>query len=107
MRRDLTLLSTPQYDPRQTSLGRCDSGLPGFDTSIWFGLLAPVGVPDAIRDHLAEAIARALRSEAVINAFRAQEIEPLQGGPAALAKYIADETGKWADVAAKTGLVKP
>jgi tripartite-type tricarboxylate transporter receptor subunit TctC len=84
-----------------------ESGLPGFDTSIWFGLLAPVGAPDAIRDHLAEVIARALRSEAVINAFRAQEIEPLQGGPAAFAKYIADETGKWADVAAKAGLVKP
>jgi tripartite-type tricarboxylate transporter receptor subunit TctC len=84
-----------------------ESGLPGFDTSIWFGLLAPVGAPDAIRDHLAEAIARALSSEAVINAFRAQEIEPLQGGPAAFAKYIADETGKWADVAAKAGLVKP
>ena len=84
-----------------------ESGLPGFDTSIWFGLLAPVGAPDAIRDHLAEAIAQALRSEAVINAFRAQEIEPLQGGPAAFAKYIADETGKWADVAAKAGLVKP
>ena len=84
-----------------------ESGLPGFDTSIWFGLLAPVGTPDAIRDHLAEAIAQALRSEAVINAFRAQEIEPLQGGPAAFAKYIADETGKWADVAAKAGLVKP
>jgi len=84
-----------------------ESGLPGFDTSIWFGLLAPVGAPDTIRDHLAEAIARALRSEAVINAFRAQEIEPLQGGPAAFAKYIADETEKWADVAAKAGLVKP
>ena len=84
-----------------------ESGLPGFDTSIWFGLLAPVGTPDAIRDHLAEAIAQALRSEAVINAFRAQEIEPLRGGPAAFAKYIADETRKWADVAAKAGLVKP
>jgi len=84
-----------------------ESGLPGFDTSIWFGLLAPVGTPDAIRDHLAEAIAQALRSEAVINAFRAQEIEPLPGGPAAFAKYIADETRKWADVAAKAGLVKP
>lgn len=50
-----------------------ESGLPGFDTSIWFGLLAPVGTPDSIREPLAEAITRALKSEAVINAFRAQE----------------------------------
>ena len=43
----------------------------------------------------------------MINAFRAQEIEPLQGGPVAFAKHIADETAKWADVAAKAGLGKP
>jgi tripartite-type tricarboxylate transporter receptor subunit TctC len=83
-----------------------ESGLPGFDTSIWFGLLAPVGTPDAIRDQLAEAIARALKSEGVIHAFRTQEMEPLYGGPAAFAKYIVDETAKWADVATKAGLTK-
>ena len=43
----------------------------------------------------------------MINAFRAQEIEPLQGGPVAFAEHIADETAKWADVAAKAGLGKP
>jgi tripartite-type tricarboxylate transporter receptor subunit TctC len=80
------------------------SGLPGFDTSIWFGLLAPLGTPDGIRDQLAEAIGQALNSEAVIKALRAQEMEPLQGGPAAFAVHIANETAKWADVAAKAGL---
>jgi tripartite-type tricarboxylate transporter receptor subunit TctC len=80
------------------------SGLPGFDTSIWFGLLAPVSVPDDIRDQLAEAIAQALNSEGVIKALRGQEMEPLHAGPAQFAAYIADETAKWADVAAKAGL---
>jgi len=80
------------------------SGLPGFDTSIWFGLLAPAGTTDGIRDRLAEAIGQALNSEGVIKALRAQEMEPLQGGPAAFAAHIADETAKWAEVAAKAGL---
>jgi tripartite-type tricarboxylate transporter receptor subunit TctC len=84
-----------------------ESGLPGFETSIWFGLLAPVGMPDVIRDQLAEAITRALKSELVVNSFRAQGIEPLEAGPIAFAKYIAAETAKWADVAIKAGLVKP
>lgn len=84
-----------------------ESGLPGFDTSIWFGLLAPVGTPDVIRDQLAAAIARALKSELVINGFRTQGIEPREAGPAAFAKYIADETAKWADVAIKAGMAKP
>jgi hypothetical protein len=34
-------------------------------------------------------------------------MEPLHGGPAAFAKYIVDETAKWADVATKAGLTKP
>ena len=84
-----------------------ESGLPGFDTSIWFGFLAPLATPDVIRDQLAEAITRAIKSEMVITAFRAQGIEPLEGGPASFAKYIAEETAKWAAVAVKSGLVKP
>ena len=84
-----------------------ESGLPGFDTSIWFGLLAPLTTADAIRDQLAEAITRAIKSEPVIKAFRVQGIEPLEGGPTDFAKYIAEETEKWADVVMKSGLAKP
>ena len=84
-----------------------DSGLPGFDTSVWFGLLAPAGTPDAIIDKLVAAVTRAVRSDAVLEAFRPQGIEPLVGGPEEFARYIADETSKWADVAVKAGLVKP
>jgi len=59
----------------------------GFDTSIWFGLLAPVSVPDPLRDQLAEVVRQALNSEGVIKALRAQEMEPLQGGPATFAAH--------------------
>ena len=83
-----------------------ESGLPGFDTSIWFGLSGPAAMPDAIRDQIAEATARAIKSEAVLKGFRAQGIEPMPGGPAAFAAYIAGETVKWADVVDKAGLGK-
>ena len=82
-------------------------GLPGFETSLWFGLLAPADTPDAIRDRLAAAIGQAAKSEAVLKTFRAQGIEPLEGGPVAFTTYIAAETARWADVAVKAGLVKP
>jgi len=84
-----------------------EAGLPGFETALWFGIVAPADTPDAIRDRLAEAIGQAVKSEAVLKAFRTQGIEPLDGGPAAFARYIAAETARWADVAAKAGLVKP
>ncbi|MBO0764101.1 MAG: tripartite tricarboxylate transporter substrate binding protein [Hyphomicrobiaceae bacterium] len=83
-----------------------ESGFPGFDTSIWFGLLAPLDTPDPIRDRLAEAVGRARRSKAVLTSFRAQGIEPLEGGPAAFADYITGETARWSEVAVKAGLIK-
>lgn len=80
--------------------------LPGFDTSIWFGLNVPAGTPDPIRDRLAGVAMAAARAEPVAKAFRAQGIEPLIGGPAQYAKYIADESAKWSDVVVKAALVK-
>lgn len=83
-----------------------EAGLPGFDTSIWFGLNAPPATPDAVRDKIASALATALKSPTVEKAFQAQSIEPLPMGPAEYAKYIETETAKWADIAVKAGLVK-
>ena len=84
-----------------------EAGLPGFDTSIWFGINAPPGLPDAIATRLADAIATAVAGDVMVRAFRVQGIEPLSGGPAVYASYIAAETAKWTDVVAKAGLAKP
>src|SRR5665647_1384167 len=42
-----------------------ESGLPGFDTSLWFGVVAPAGTPRPIIDKLAGAINEALKNEEV------------------------------------------
>ena len=100
--------STPTRGPALPNLPTvAEAGLPGFDTSIWFGLSGPLALPDAIRDQLAAATARAQKSEVLLKGFRAQGIEPLAGGPAAFTGHIAKETTKWADVVVKAGLVKP
>ena len=100
--------STPTRGPALPNLPTvAESGLPGFDTSIWFGFSGPAGLPDPIRDQLAQATAAAIKSDVVLKAFRAQGIEPLSGGPDAFQAYIAQEVTKWADVVAKAGLVKP
>ena len=83
-----------------------EAGLPGFDTSIWFGINAPVGTPAPLRDKLAGALAAALTSDAVAKGFRTQSIEPFAAGPAEYAKYIETEGTKWAEIAVKAGLVK-
>ena len=83
-----------------------EAALPGFDTSIWFGINAPAGLTDTIRNKLAAAVTSAVRSDPVAKAFRAQAIEPFEAGPAEYARYIAVETAKWADVVVKAGLAK-
>ena len=84
-----------------------EAGLPGFDTVIWFGLSGPPGLPAALRDQLATAAARALASDRVIAGFRPQGIEATSMGAAEFARYVTEETAKWADVVVKAGLVKP
>ena len=65
-----------------------EEGMPDFDTSLWFGLLAPAGTPRPIIDKLADAAPKA----------------PLNGGPDEFAEYIRRETTRWTDVAQAAGL---
>ncbi len=83
-----------------------EAGLPGFDTSIWFGINAPPATPDAIVAKVGASVVAAVKSETVVKAFRSQGIQPLSGGPAEYAKYIAGETTKWNGIVVKAGLVK-
>jgi tripartite-type tricarboxylate transporter receptor subunit TctC len=81
-----------------------EAGVPDFDTSIWFGLLAPAGTPRPVIDKLASAVREAAKSEDVVKVWRPQGIEPFDGGPVELARHIASETKIWGEVAASVGL---
>lgn len=83
-----------------------EAGLPGFDTSIWFGINAPAATPNPVRDKLASAVSAALKSEAVGKAFGSQGIAAFPAGPDEYARYIASEARKWSDIVVKAGLVK-
>ena len=58
-----------------------ESGMPDFDTSIWFGLMAPAGTPREVIDKLARAVREAVKSPEVVTAWRPQGVDPLDGGP--------------------------
>jgi len=83
-----------------------EAGLPGFDTSVWSGLLAPAGTPREAVDKLARAINEALRSRDVIEPLQKQGIDILGGTPEEFAAYIQSEIAKWTRVAAAAGLKK-
>jgi tripartite-type tricarboxylate transporter receptor subunit TctC len=83
-----------------------EAGLPGFDTAVWFGLLAPAGTPPEIISVLSREVSAALKTDEVIAPLRAQGMEPIGAGPAEFAAYIAGETAKWAQVVGAAGLKK-
>jgi tripartite-type tricarboxylate transporter receptor subunit TctC len=83
-----------------------EAGMPDFDTSIWFGLMAPAGTPRDIIDKLARAAREALATNEVVTAWRPQGIDPLSGGPDEFARHIESESKRWSEVAQAAGLKK-
>lgn len=75
-----------------------ESGLSGYDSTGWFGLVAPAGTPDAIVARLNAELNAALSDPQIQAAMRNLGVEPSPGTPAAFGAYIASETTKWAKV---------
>ena len=83
-----------------------EAGLPGFDTSVWFGFVAPTGTPREIVDRLAHAINEALADDAVTRQLHNAGLDIKGGTPEQFAAYIASETKKWDAVVKAAGLRK-
>jgi tripartite-type tricarboxylate transporter receptor subunit TctC len=83
-----------------------EAGLSGFDTGLWFGLLAPAGTPKAAIDKINAAANQAIKSDQVIKALQPQGIDLLGGTPDEFTRYIASEMERWDKVARAAGLKK-
>jgi tripartite-type tricarboxylate transporter receptor subunit TctC len=83
-----------------------EAGMPGFVTSIWFGLSAPAGTPPEATGKLSRAAQEALKSPEVIAAWAPQGVDPMPGGPDDYARHLASEVKRWGDVVVAAGLKK-
>jgi tripartite-type tricarboxylate transporter receptor subunit TctC len=70
-------------------------GFPGFDVSLWMGLLAPAGTPTAVVDRLTREIARILGEPAMRAKLAEQGAEPAYRSPSEFATFLADETKRF------------
>jgi tripartite-type tricarboxylate transporter receptor subunit TctC len=75
-----------------------EAGVPGFDTSVWFGLFAPAGTPKPIIELVNKKMNAVLASAQVKENFQRLGFEPVGGGPDVLAKRVQTEMKKWADL---------
>jgi tripartite-type tricarboxylate transporter receptor subunit TctC len=80
-----------------------EAGLPGYEATAWFGILAPAGTPAAIVTKLNTGLNTALRDPGVASWMKSQGFEAKGGSPAAFAKHIKKETVKWARVVKESG----
>ncbi|MPZ58901.1 MAG: tripartite tricarboxylate transporter substrate binding protein [Rhizobiales bacterium] len=81
-----------------------ESGLPGFDMPLWFGLAAPKGTPKPIVDKLVAELNKALKQPEVLQALAKQGFEPMIMGPEEFGKFYVTEAAKWAKVVKAVGL---
>jgi len=84
-----------------------ESGLKGFEVTVWHGIWAPKGTPKAIIDKLTKALQAALKDPAVVTRFEELGTEPVpesQATPAALGAHLKSEIAKWAPIIKKAGI---
>ena len=80
-----------------------ESGLPGFEASSWFGVLAPAGTPREIVTKLNATIAAWLATPDAKDKLLSQGAIAAGGTPEAFARHIDAETAKWAKVVKMSG----
>ena len=82
------------------------AGVKDFEASLWLGVVAPAGTPDAIVKQLHAAILKTVQSPDVAKRLRAAGAEPLTSTPQELAKQIQDDLAKYIKLAKDIGLGK-
>jgi tripartite-type tricarboxylate transporter receptor subunit TctC len=75
-----------------------EAGVPGYEATIWLGVMAPRATPKAVVDRLNDAISKISSQPDVRQAWGKQGAVPLVMNPAAFEKYVQDDVAKWARV---------
>jgi tripartite-type tricarboxylate transporter receptor subunit TctC len=80
------------------------AGVPDFDVTVWFGLLAPAGTPPAIVARLNRECVKVLADPEVRSRFAAQGVQTIGSSSADFAALIRAETQRWTDIARAAGV---
>jgi tripartite-type tricarboxylate transporter receptor subunit TctC len=81
-----------------------ESGLPGYESSLWQGYVMPAGTPPAIIAKLNREVTAALNDAGVRAALTDQGVEPEPGPPQALGDRMRADVVKWHDVIVSAGI---
>jgi tripartite-type tricarboxylate transporter receptor subunit TctC len=84
-----------------------ESGFPNYEVSVWWGIVAPAGVPAGPREKLRREITAVLEDSQTRQRLIADAAEPLAMSPAEIRTMIRADVAKWVEVARVAGIRIP
>lgn len=81
-----------------------ESGVPGYDLSNWYGLVAPAGTPADVVNKLNAAIRKVMAQQEVQKTLETAGMEAISTTPKEFGDHVAGERRKWAALIAKAGI---
>ena len=81
-----------------------EAGVPGFQTSIWLGILAPAGTPKDVIAKLNSAIVKIESSDEVKTLWAKQGAIPMLMNPTEFTNYLNTDITKWRNLVVKNGI---
>jgi tripartite-type tricarboxylate transporter receptor subunit TctC len=78
-----------------------EAGVPGYEATIWLGLMAPTGTPKPIIDKLNAAVNAAIKRPDIVKLWKEQGAVPMSMTPEEFDKYLRGDIVKWAEVVKK------
>jgi len=81
-----------------------EAGVPGYESTTWFGVLGPAGTPREVVAKVNQDIAALLKTDDVRTRFAAAGAEPISSTPTAFAALIRSEGEKWGGIIRAAGI---
>jgi tripartite-type tricarboxylate transporter receptor subunit TctC len=75
-----------------------EAGVPGYETTIWLGIMVPKGTPQAIVDKLNAEVEKAVKRPEIVAAWAKQGATPMTMTPTEFGAYLEKDIAKWANV---------
>jgi len=97
-------VTSAQRSPSAPELPSVGEALPGYATTVWHGLLLPVGAPPAVAARLHRDVTAILREPEIKSRLAAQGTDTVGNSSEEFTAVIREETQKWAKVIARAGV---
>mgnify|MGYP001411252214 CR=1 FL=1 len=94
-------VTSPKRTPVLPDLPAIAEAVPGFQAPVWFGVLAPAGVPDPVAQKLSSTIAAAVRRPEVSKFLTDRNVEPWGSTQEELGRTIEGEIALWGPIVKK------